>query len=172
MKLKLIQPGTFLMGSPKDVGPSGDNEQPEHEVEITKPFYLGVYPVTKGQFAAFIKESGYRTEAEKSGNGAMAFLTATGKWEAKPEYNWRNPGFPQADDHPVVGVTWNDATAFCAWLSKKEGKDYVLPTEAEWEYACRAGTTTRYWCGDTDASLHGKANIADASLNEKFPARS
>ena len=169
MKLKLIRPGTFLMGSPKGAEPAADNEQPQHEVEITKPFYMGVYPVTKGQFAAFVKDSGYQTEAEKNG-GALGFQLATAKWESKPEYNWRNPGFPQADDHPVVGVTWNDATAFCAWLSKKEGKDYVLPTEGEWEYACRAGTTTRYWCGDTDASLQGNANLADLSLKQECPA--
>ena len=67
----------------------------------------------------------------------------------------------------MVEVSWNDATAFCAWLSKKEGKTYELPTEAEWEYACRAGTKTRFWCGDTDASLQGKMNIADASLKGK-----
>jgi len=97
---------------------------------------------------------------------------ATAKWERKAEYTWRNPGFTQGDDHPVVEVSWNDATAFCAWLSKKEGKTYELPTEAEWEYACRAGTTTRFWCGDTDASLKGNANIADASLKEKYPSAS
>ena len=70
----------------------------------------------------------------------------------------------------MVNVTWNDATAFCAWLSKKEGKVYELPTEAEWEYACRAGTKTRFWCGDTDASLKGNANLADASLKGKMDA--
>ena len=170
MKLKLIKPGKFLMGSPKDEeGRSGD-EGPQHEVEITKAFYMGVCPVTKGQFAAFVQDDGYQTDAEKDGKGGYGLRLATAEWEQKPEYTWRHPGFRQGDDHPVVEVSWNDATAFCAWLSKKEGKTYELPTEAEWEYACRAGTKTRFWCGDADASLRGNANIADASLKAKSPS--
>jgi predicted Zn finger-like uncharacterized protein len=169
MKLKLIKPGKFLMGSPKEEIGRDDNEGPQHEVEITKAFYMGAYPVTKGQFAAFVNDAGYQTEAEKDGKGGHGVNLATAKWEVKSEYIWRHPGFPQGDDHPVVDVSWNDATAFCAWLSKKEGKTYELPTEAEWEYACRAGTTTRFWCGDADESLKGNANIADASLKEKSP---
>jgi len=73
-------------------------------------------------------------------------------------------GFEQTDEHPVVNVSWNDAVAFCKWLSRKEGKSYRLPTEAEWEYACRAGTTTRYWCGDDPEALAKVANVADATL--------
>ncbi len=164
MELKLIKPGTFLMGSPEDEAGRFDDEGPQHEVEITKAFYLGVYPVTKGQFAAFVKDDGYLTDAEKDGTGGFGFNTTQGRWEQKPEYTWRHPGFSEEDDHPVVEVSWNDAQAFCAWLSKKEGKVYELPTEAEWEYACRAGTTTRFWCGDGDAGLHHRVNIADASL--------
>ncbi len=172
MKFKFIKPGTFTMGSPKDEEGRYDNEGPQHEVEITKAFYMGACPVTKGQFAAFVKDDGYQTDAEKDGKGDTGFNTTTGRWEHnKPEYTWRYVGFSQGDDHPVVDVSWNDATAFCAWLSKKEGKTYELPTEAEWEYACRAGTTTRFWCGDADASLKGNANIADASLQEKIGRR-
>jgi eukaryotic-like serine/threonine-protein kinase len=170
MKLKLIKPGKFLMGSPKEEAAGRfDNEGPQHEVEITKAFYMGACPVTKGQFAAFVKDDGYQTDAEKDGKGGESLNLATVQWEQKPENTWRHPGFSQGDDHPVVDVSWNDATAFCAWLSKKEGKTYELPTEAEWEYACRAGTTTRFWCGDVDASLQGNANVADASLKAKSP---
>jgi len=167
MKLKLIKPGKFLMGSPKDEDGRFDDEGPQHEVEITKAFYMGVYPVTKGQFAAFVKDDGYQTEAEKDGNG-FGYNASTKTFEYG-KYSWRDLGFAQTDDHPVVEVTWNDAKAFCAWLSKKEGKTYELPTEAEWEYACRAGTKTRFWCGDKDEDLKGNANIADASFKEKYP---
>ncbi len=168
MKLKRIKAGKFLMGSPNNEEGREDVEGPRHEVEITKAFYMGVYPVTRGQFAAFVKAADYQTEGETDGEGGYGLNTVTAKWEQKPEYTWRQTGFTQTDDHPVVEVSWNDATAFCAWLSKKEGKAYELPTEAEWEYACRAGTKTRFWCGDEDASLKGNVNIADASFKEKM----
>ena len=129
------------------------NEYPKHKVRITKPFYLGTYHVTRGQFRQFVSAAGYKTDVETSGkpmtgwdrekkNLGMRYPA----WESgKPklsdkDYSWRNPGFEQTDEHPVVNVSWNDAVAFCKWLSKKEGKTYRLPTEAEWEYACRAGT--------------------------------
>ena len=123
--------------------------------------------MTRGQFAEFVDSEQYRTEAEADGKGAFGFSTAFGKWEMRPECTWHRPGFEQTEEHPVVAVSWNDAVKFCAWLSQKEGKVYELPTEAEWEYACRAGTTTRFWCGDADAGLKGNANIADASLKAK-----
>ncbi len=170
MKLVLIPAGKFLMGSPKDEK-GRDEDEAQHEVEITKPFYLGTYTVTLGQFRAFVKDAGYQTAAEKDGQGGWGYNAETKKFEGrKPHYNWKNPGFAQMDDHPVVNVTWNDAVAFCDWLSKKEGKTYRLPTEAEWEYSCRAGTKTRFYSGDDDDSLKAVANIADASFKEKFPA--
>ena len=85
------------------------------------------------------------------------------------KYSWRNAGFEQTDEHPVINVSWNDAVAFCQWLSKKEGKTYRLPTEAEWEYACRAGTTTRYYSGDDPETLAKVGNVADATSKAKFP---
>jgi formylglycine-generating enzyme required for sulfatase activity len=168
MKLKWIEPGTFTMGSPDDEDGRSQNEGPAHDVTITRPFYLGVYPVTKGQFAAFVQDAG-KTEAEADGKGGWGFNAATRKLEGRdPKYTWRDTGWEQTDAHPVVNVTWNDAQKFCQWLSKKEGKVYELPTEAEWEYACRAGTTTRFWCGDKDDDLQGNANLADASLKAKL----
>jgi formylglycine-generating enzyme required for sulfatase activity len=168
MKLALIPPGKFLMGSPQSEE-GRDKDEAQHEVAITQPFYLGVHAVTVGQFRAFVKAKGYQTEAERDGSGAWGYNARTKKFESGKEFTWNNPGWRQSDDHPVVNVTWNDAVAFCEWLSDQEGVKYRLPTEAEWEYSCRAGTTTRFYSGDKDDSLKGVANLADASFKQKHP---
>ena len=144
-------------------------EKPQHEVRITRPFYLGVTEVTRGQFRRFVDDAGYQTEAEKDGKGGYGWNEETKKFEQNPRYTWQNAGFEQTDEHPVVNVSWNDARAFIAWLSRKEGKTYRLPTEAEWEYACRAGTTTRYFCGDDPEGLAAVGNVADGTAKEKYP---
>ncbi len=169
MKLVSIPAGKFLMGSPKDEkGRVADEEQ--HEVEITKPFHMGVYTVTVGQFRQFVKDSGYQTETEKDGEGGVGYNAGIKTYEGlKPHFNWKNTGFEQTDEHPVVNVTWNDAVAFCAWLSKKEGKTYRLPTEAEWEYSCRAGTKTRFYSGDSEESLAGVANYSGSKIGMPTP---
>ncbi len=158
MKFRLIPPGTFIMGSSgeeidrclkiNEGNRTGaergwheariNSEAPAHEVEITQPFYLGATHVTVGQFRQFVDATKYPM------------------WDDR----WEKPGWDQTDDHPVVFVAWNDAVDFCDWLSRMEGQDYRLPTEAEWEYSCRAGTTTRYWFGDDDGELsrHGWFN--------------
>ena len=94
--------------------------------------------MTVAQFRTFVEATGYKTDAERTGKGATG-PNERGEMVPSPKLNWREPGFPQEDIHPVVNVSWNDAVAFCAWLSRKEEKAYRLPTEAEWEYACRAG---------------------------------
>jgi len=106
------------------------DEKPLHNVRITRPFYLGQFHVTVGQFRQFVEESKY-----DSGTG------------------WRNAFVVQTDECPVVNMNWNDATAFCEWLSKREGKKHRLPTEAEWEYACRAGTQTKWSFGENEDQL-------------------
>ena len=168
IQLAVIPAGSFLMGSPEnEEGRSGD-ESPQHRVQISREFRLGRTEVTKGQFAAFVRDTGYRTEAEKDGKGGYGFDPETGTFEQDPEYTWQNPGFPQTDDHPVVNVSWNDAQEFLKWLSQKDGRRYRLPTEAEWEYACRAGSTTRYWNGDDAEGLAKIANVADGTAKAKF----
>jgi formylglycine-generating enzyme required for sulfatase activity len=167
MEFALIPAGTFLMGSPDSDKQAYDDEKPQHRVTISKPFYLARYAVTVGQFEAFVDAEDYKTEAERDGKGGWG-LNLKGEWEQKPEYTWRNPGFKQGKDHPVVEVSWNDAVAFCKWLSRKEGRKFQLPTEAQWEYACRARTTTRYHFGDDEDDLKDYANIADASLKAKY----
>ena len=181
MRLVRIEPGSFQMGTTKEqidqllrLFPDSkrelfDAEQPQHPVKITRPFFLGIHEVTAGQFRRFVEESGHQTEAEKDGKGSHVWNETKKTWELDPGKNWRNPGFSQTDDHPVVCVSHNDAMAFCQWLSQKERLTYRLPTEAEWEFACRAGTGTLYPLGDDPESLVTIANVADASLKRKFP---
>jgi sulfatase modifying factor 1 len=167
MKLVRIGPGEFLMGSPADEEGRFHNET-QHKVKLTKPFFLGAHHVTRGQFAAFVKDAAYRTDAEK--DGWAYCLSANGASAEKVKgASWQRPGFDQTDDHPVVQVSWNDAQAFCQWLSKKEGSKYRLPTEAEWEYTCRAGTHAAYFWGDNPDGGQGFANCADLTLKDKLP---
>jgi formylglycine-generating enzyme len=142
-------------------------ECPPHRVRITHPFYLGKYEVTVGQFRQFVAATGYNAEAtpRKPVEEAKA---GSGK-PPTPSGTWREPGFAQTDDYPVVNASWTDAVAFCQWLSHKEGKLYRLPTEAEWEYACRAATTTRYCSGDDPETLVRVGNSADAAYRTVFP---
>jgi formylglycine-generating enzyme required for sulfatase activity len=130
-----ISAGSFAMGSDR-----GNSEaQPSHRVEITTPFRMSAYEITVRQFRLFVEATGYRTDAERLG----------GAWQAEdedgsltPGLTWRNPGFEQSSDHPVVCVSWNDAQAFAEWMGGR------LPTEAEWEYAARAGVTYPKLPGD------------------------
>lgn len=146
-------------------------ESPQFPVRISKSYRMGATEVTVGQFAKFIIATGYKTDAERVGK-AMVFQPKAElleRFTAVKGHHWNNPGFPQTDKHPVTCVSWKDANAFCQWLSKKEGLTYRLPTEAEWEYACRAGTTTSYSSGDFPDDLYAYANVADASLYAVHP---
>ncbi|MFN8707288.1 MAG: SUMF1/EgtB/PvdO family nonheme iron enzyme [Planctomyces sp.] len=179
MKLKLIPAGEFVMGSNASRGDletagfvlsdafDNSDEQPAHRVRITRPFYMGIHEVTRGQFAAFVNDTGYLTEAEKDGKGGWGY-DAVGNAAQKPAYTWKENGMAQTDSHPVINVSWNDAMEFSKWLSKTEGKQYRLPTEAEWEYCCRAGSETHFSSGDGLASLEGYGNFLDTSFKSKY----
>jgi formylglycine-generating enzyme required for sulfatase activity len=155
-----ISPGDFLMGNERSVDevisqfPELKHNRgfveasaPPHRVQITKGYYLSQYPVTRSEFAKFVEKTGHRTEGEVDGRGA--FIMKGSKREQDPSRIWRSPGFKQSDRDAVVCISWNDAQAYCRWLSTLENRSYCLPTEAEWEYACRAGTTTAFSFGAT-----------------------
>jgi formylglycine-generating enzyme required for sulfatase activity len=156
------------MGSSDDQD-ADDDEKPRHSVRITRSFDLATTEVTLGQFRRFVEATGYPTDAERDGKGGRGWNESAARFEVAPKYTWRDPGFSQTDEHPVTNVSWNDAVAFCEWLSKEEATNYRLPTEAEWEYACRAGTTTRYSSGADPESLAGVGNVADGTARAKFP---
>jgi len=146
-KFVLIPAGEFTMGSPaNEVGHQDDETQ--HQVRLSS-FYISKYELTVGEFRKFIEDSGYKTDAEK---GDGSYVWDGKEWKKQAGINWRHGVSgsvrPQSEEnHPVVHVSWNDAVAYCEWLSKTTGKRYRLPTEAEWEYACRAGTTTPFNTG-------------------------
>lgn len=137
--------GTFMLGHAEGYPGSSRDEKPETRVTFTQDFWLGATEVSVGQWRHFITATGYVTEAE-TGNAGIYFKKSE---EKRPGFNWRNPGFAQTEKHPVVGISWNDARQFCTWLTEREsaagrlpaGYVYNLPTEAQWEYACRAGST-------------------------------
>ena len=161
MEFVYVKPGRFAMGWKSGYG----DERPVHEVTLTKGFYLGRYEVTRRQFDAFTRATGYRTEAEKEG---WSYAWAGSSWAEMKGVSWRSPGFPQEGDHPAVCLSWNDAVAFCEWVSKKGGRPCRLPSEAEWEYACRAGTRGAYcWGSDPDDGV-GWCNAGDQSAKVHF----
>ena len=158
----VLPSGSFLMGSSVEeqslanaAGTEGTAwENPQHYVRVPS-FVAGRYPVTKGEFATFVSSSGYRTEAER-GDGCERY--ADKEWKKDPSYNWRNVGFFQGDDHPVVCVSWNDAQAYIQWLSRISGNSYRLFSEAERQYAARGGTQAAFWWGESITTSQANYN--------------
>ena len=137
----VVPAGKFLMGSPKSEQGRDNDEGPVHLVTIARPFAVGVYEVTRGEYRRFVDQTGHEVQNTCSVVQLGVMLPVPGK-------NTLDPGFDQTDAHPVVCVTWKDAKAYVHWLSKRTGKEYRLLSEAEWEYVARAGTSTAYWWGD------------------------
>ena len=158
-EMVLIPGGNFRM---RDL--NGDGRR-GHRVTV-RTFRLGMHEVTVGQFRRFVEATGYRTDAERNENGAQGCYVYTGDgWDWTGDASWRNPGFSVEDNHPAVCVSWNDAQAFIAWLAEQTGNTYRLPSEAEWEYAVRARSTTEYHFGNDESQLCQYANHADISTD-------
>lgn len=157
-----ISPGRFLMGAPFDEMGRFSNEGPQHEVAIAKSFAISRCEITVGQFRQFVDDSEYQTSAETDGKGCKVWDSQSKAWKPKEGANWRNPGFEQTDDHPVVCVSWRDAQRYVEWLAQHtENAPYRLPTEAEWEYAARAGTESpRYFGGSPCEYANGAGQEA------------
>jgi len=174
LKMIWIPQGSFLMGSPESEKKRSSDEGPVHIVQLDG-FWLGETEVTVGQFMKFIEETNYRTDAERgtepNGQGAHILRSSVGDIRWDKSANWRNPGFEQNESHPVVCISWNDAKAFCEWLSKKGKGKYTLPTEAQWEYACRAGSTGRWCFGDDESQLGEYAWYDSNSEGKTHPVK-
>jgi formylglycine-generating enzyme required for sulfatase activity len=164
-EMVVVPAGRFTMGSPNSEPGRHTDEGPQHVVTLARPFAVGRFHVTVEQFGAFVAETGHDA-------GSSCFTFEAGKPGARPGRSWRNPGFTQGVAHPVVCLSWDDAEAYVAWLSRKTGKTYRLLTEAEWEYAARGrtepGAYPRYWFGDSEKDLCRHGNGADLETKSKI----
>lgn len=154
-EMVVVPAGEFMMGSPADE-PERENwqtgtESPLHKVTISRPFAVGRFAISRGQFAAFVKAKNYNM-----GPGAHVWNGEAWTWDTKA--SWREPGFPQDDSHPVMCVSWEDATAYAAWLAELTNKSYRLLSEAEWEYVARAGTSGPFWWGSSISTSQANYN--------------
>ncbi len=168
-QMVVIPAGSFAMGSPENERDRVANESPQHRVTFERGFALARTEITVGEFERFVRMTGYRTDAEKMGDSTI-YDEDTGRMELRP-VNWRMDysGARAADDLPVIHVSWNDALAYAAWLAEMTGRHYRLPSEAEFEYVLRAGTSGRYWWGDgePDTAVENLAGERDDSPSRR-----
>lgn len=183
----VIPPGSFTMGETPEEQTFWHEEpailgttNPPHKVTIKKPFALGQFEITRTEFAAFVKETHYTQLSDVClrlvPNNAVE-VPRGGHFQPDASsihmsgLGWRNPGFTQTDTDPVICVNWVDAENYAMWLSKKTGQHYFLPSEAQWEYAGRAGTTTPFWWGDKPEDACKYENVGDESFAKAFLIR-
>jgi formylglycine-generating enzyme len=146
--IRSIKKGSFVMGSPVEEKDGVENERPQHQVSLSQDFYIAKYETTNAQFAAFLNSKGSKSseniEYLNANNASLQIHHNGVSWSADAGY----------ENYPAACVSWFGARDFCAWLSELDANlAFLLPTEAEWEYACRAGTTARYFWGEDELEL-------------------
>ncbi len=158
--------GRFVQGSPATEKDREDDET-QREVSLTKDFFMSETVITRGQFEQFVRATHYRTEAETGTSGG--FGVVDGKLVQRKDFTWRNPGFVQTNADPVSIISYKDALAFCAWLSRIAERECTLPTEAQWEYACRAGSAGARYAEPADTVAWYRENSAGIThpVNQK-----
>lgn len=166
-RMVVLRGGTFTMGSPESEPERHKSEGPRSQVKV-ETFAIGETEVTRGQYAVFVKET--RRQLPARGcytfgiNNDVVFSSDAGEKLSDPHASWLNPGFEQTDEHPVTCVSWQDAQDYVSWLARKTGRAYRLPSEAEWEYAARAGSTSMFPWGSDENDACRYANVGDRSL--------
>lgn len=162
-KMAVVPAGEFEMGSLVHKTKGNDDEGPVHRVKFAKPFAVGVNEVTRAEFARFAAESGFQTVHECQ-------VVREERWQSIKDLDWQNPGFPQEASHPVVCLSWRDASQYAAWLARVTGKPYRLLSESEWEYLAKKGSgghpldheVANYGGGDPERCCAGKAQGRDS----------
>lgn len=158
LKFSWIPGGYFIIGDHS--GSGQDDEQPLKEINI-EGFWMMATEVTRAAYAEFIHQQSYSYE--------KGCWVHEGGWVKRNNLDWQNPGFVQDENHPVTCVSWNDVQAFIAWLNSQSSYQFRLPTEAEWEFATRAGSDTIYFFGESSSRLCEFANAADISSLQDYP---
>jgi len=165
-EMVVVPAGSFTMGSPESEASRNSWEGPQHEATFAKPFAVGKFEVTVDQFAAFVRDTGYRS-------GVVCWTYENGKFDDRFDRSWRTPGYSQDGSYPAACLNWTDAKAYVDWLAKKTGKGYRLPSESEWEYAARARTTPGpdppFGFGSDAGAICVHGNGLDQTAKRDFP---
>jgi formylglycine-generating enzyme required for sulfatase activity len=164
----VIPAGSFQMGAAPGENqryevPTNEagRDEPQHQVTFAKPFALGKFDITRAEFAAFAQATNFRPRPGCA-------TPRRGVWEPQEQATWQEPGFDQTEHDPVVCMNLIEIGNYLSWLRRTTGKEYRLPSEAEWEYAARGGTTTPFYWGDNVEEACGYENLADATYKAKY----
>lgn len=162
-EMVVVPAGQFIMGTADSEAGRLQNEGPQREVTLPKPFAISSHEITVGQYRQFSEDTGRDIR-----NNTCVVVTGFRGGEPVEGKSWQDPNYDQGEDHPVVCISWNDSRDFITWLADKTGQPYRFLTEAEWEYAARAGTSTRYSFGNDEKELCDYANVPDVTAKAEI----